>query len=348
MSDMTTQTYDVVVIGGGAAGLAGALSLARARRSVLVIDAGSPRNAPASHVHNYLGREGTPPSELVAIGRKEVAGYGADIVEGEVTSAEQLPGGAGFRVLRKDGTAVTARRLLVTTGLVDELPSVPGLAERWGQDVLHCPYCHGWEVRDAAIGVVALTPMAVHQALLWRQWSADVTLFLHNGPEPSDEEYEQLAARNIAVVDGEVTGIEVGEDRLTGVRLAGGRVVPREAVVVQPRFTARSGVLDGLGLRGTPMEMGGHTLGTYIAADPTGATEVSGVWVAGNVASLMDQVIGAAAAGLKAGAAINADLVADDTRRAVEARRAPFSAEAERQVCEKTLGSRRHGLQETR
>ncbi|MEU1470074.1 NAD(P)/FAD-dependent oxidoreductase [Streptomyces sp. NPDC005761] len=347
MSDMT-QTYDVVVIGGGAAGLSGALALARARRSVLVIDAGNPRNAPASHVHNYLGREGTPPSELVATGRKEVAAYGAEIVEGEVVSAEKLPAGAGFRVVRGDGTAVTARRLLVTTGLVDELPPIPGLAERWGQDVLHCPYCHGWEVRDMAIGVVALTPMAVHQALLWRQWSADVTLFLHHAPEPSDEEYEQLAARGIAVVDGEVTGLEAGGDRLTGVRLAGGRVVPREAVVVQPRFTARSGVLDGLGLHAIPLEMGGHTLGTYIAADPTGATEVPGVWAAGNVASLMEQVIGSAAAGLKAGAALNADLVTEDTRRAVEARRAPFSAEAERQVCEKTLGNRRHGLQETR
>ncbi|MFJ2091727.1 NAD(P)/FAD-dependent oxidoreductase [Streptomyces sp. NPDC087901] len=347
MSDMT-QTYDVVVIGGGAAGLSGALALSRARRSVLVIDAGSPRNAPASHVHNYLGREGTPPSELVAAGRKEAAQYGAEIVEGEVTAAERLPGGAGFRVVRGDGAVVTARRLLVTTGLIDELPSIPGLAERWGEDVLHCPYCHGWEVRDAAIGIVALTPMAVHQALLWRQWSADITLFLHNGTEPSDEEYEQLAARGIAVVDGEVTGLEVSDDRLTGVRLAGGRVVPREAVVVQPRFTARSGVLDGLGLHATPLEMGGHTLGTYIAADPTGATEVPGVWVAGNVASLMEQVIGSAAAGLKAGSAINADLVGEDTRRAVEARRAPFSAEAERQVCEKTLGNRRHGLQETR
>lgn len=347
MSDKT-QTYDVVVIGGGAAGLSGALALGRARRSVLVIDAGHPRNAPASHVHNYLGREGTPPAELAAIGRQEVAAYGAEIVEGEVTAAERLPGEAGFRVVRGDGTAVTARRLLVTTGLVDELPPIPGLAERWGQDVLHCPYCHGWEVRDTAIGIVALTPMAVHQALLWRQWSADVTLFLHNAPEPSDEEYEQLAARGIAVVDGEVAGLEVGDDRLTGVRLAGGRVVPREAVVVQPRFTARSGVLDGLGLHATPLEMGGHTLGTYIAADPTGATEVPGVWVAGNVASLMEQVIGSAAAGLKAGAAINGDLIAEDTRRAVEARRAPFSAEAERQVCEKALGNRRHGLQETR
>ncbi|MFF3173786.1 NAD(P)/FAD-dependent oxidoreductase [Streptomyces sp. NPDC057900] len=347
MSDMTTRTYDVVVIGGGAAGLSGALALSRARRSVLVIDAGSPRNAPASHAHNYLGREGLPPAELLAVGRDEAAGYGAESVEGEAVTAERLPGG-GFRVVREDGSAVTARRLLVTTGLVDELPPVPGLAERWGQDVLHCPYCHGWEVRDAPIGILAVSPMAVHQALLWRQWSDDVTLFLHHAPEPTDEEYEQLAARGIAVVDGEVTGIETSGDRLTGVRLAGGRVVPRGAVVVQPRFTARSGVLDGLGLRAAALEVGGHTVGTYIASDPAGATEVPGVWVAGNVTNLMEQVIGAAAAGLKAASAINADLVGADTRRAVEARRAPFSAEAERQVCEKTLGDRRHGLQETR
>lgn len=346
MSDKT-QMYDVVVIGGGAAGLSGALALSRARRSVLVIDAGSPRNAPAAHAHNYLGREGTPPLELLAIGREEATGYGAEIVEGEVVAAEKLPGG-GFRVVRADGTVVAARRLLVTTGLVDELPPIPGVAERWGRDVLHCPYCHGWEVRGAPIGIVALSPMAVHQALLWRQWSDDVTLFLHDAPEPGDEEYEQLAARGIAVVDGEVAGLEVTDDRLAGVRLAGGRVVPRGAVVVQPRFTARSGVLDGLGLRATALEMGGHTVGTYIAADPAGATEVPGVWVAGNVANLMEQVVGAAAAGLKAASAINADLVTDDTRRAVEARRAPFSAEAERQVCERTLGSRRHGLQETR
>ncbi|WLQ36465.1 FAD-dependent oxidoreductase [Streptomyces castrisilvae] len=326
MSDMT-QMYDVVVIGGGAAGLSGALALARARRSVLVIDSGRPRNAPASHVHNYLGREGTPPSALLATGRDEVTGYGGEIVEGEVTVAERLPEGAGFRVVRGDGTAVTARRLLVTTGLVDELPPIPGLAGRWGHEVLHCPYCHGWEVRDSAIGIVASSPMAVHQALLWRQWSDDVTLFPHQGPEPTDEEYEQLAARGIAVVDGEVTGVEVSGDRLTGVRLAGGRVVARDAVVVQPRFTARSGVLEGLGLRPAPLEMGGHTLGSYIEADPMGATDVPGVWVAGNVASLMEQVIGSAAAGMKAGSAINGDLVMEDTRRAVDARNAPSDAE---------------------
>ena len=137
------DSYDVVVVGGGAAGLAGALALSRARRSVLVIDAGAPRNAPAGHIHNYLGREGTPPGELLAIGREEVAGYGGEIVTGTVTSADKV-GDGQFRVTLADGATVRARRLLVTTGLVDVLPDVPGVAERWGRDVLHCPYCHGW------------------------------------------------------------------------------------------------------------------------------------------------------------------------------------------------------------
>ncbi|WP_327379626.1 MULTISPECIES: NAD(P)/FAD-dependent oxidoreductase [unclassified Streptomyces] len=342
----TNQRYDVVVIGGGAAGLSGALALARARRSVLVIDAGSPRNAPASHAHNYLGREGIPPLELLAIGRAEAADYGAEVVRGEVVSAGKLAG--GFRVVRADGGVVEARRLLVTTGIIDELPPVDGIAERWGNEVLHCPYCHGYEVRDRPVGVLALSPMAVHQALLWRQWTDDVVLFRHEQADFTDEEYEQLAARGISVVEGTVAGLEVAGDRLAGVRLAGGTVVAREALVVQPRFTARSAVLESLGLAPTEMLMGDHVVGTYIAADPSGATEVPGVWVAGNVANLMEQVVGAAAAGLKAASMINMDLVTEDTRRAVDARRTPFSAEAERQVTERVLGDRRHGLQEIR
>ncbi|MEU8038463.1 bifunctional NAD(P)/FAD-dependent oxidoreductase/class I SAM-dependent methyltransferase [Streptosporangium sp. NPDC049078] len=314
------RRYDVVVVGGGAAGLSGALTLARARRSVLVIDAGRPRNAPASHVHSYLTRDGMPPSELVAAGRAEVTRYGGEIMQGDVVAAERLDTG-GFRVAVDGGISVAADRLLVTTGLVDELPEVPGLRERWGREVLHCPYCHGWEVRDQAIGVLATGPFAVHQALLWRQWSRDVTFFSHTAPEFGAEEYEQLAARDIAVVDGPVTALEVADDRLSGVRLADGRVVPVQALVVTPRFTARSGLLTGLGLETTDQEMGGHVFGSYVAADPSGATALPGVWVAGNVTALTEQVIGAAAAGGRAAAAINADLIAEETRRAVAARR---------------------------
>jgi thioredoxin reductase len=311
------ERYDVVVVGGGAAGLSGALALSRARRSVLVVDGGAPRNAPAAEMHNYLGRDGTPPGDLLAAGRAEVAGYGGTVVTGDVTSAART--GDGFAVALADGRTVHGRRMLVTTGLVDELPDVPGLRERWGHDVLHCPYCHGWEVRDQAVGVLSTGPGGVLKALLWRQWSADVTLLLHTGPAPTGEEGAQLAARGIAVVTGEVTAVEAAGDRLSGVRLASGEVVPLAALVVSPTFTARSAVLESLGLPVQPVEAMGHTVGSAVPSGPMGATDVPGVWVAGNVTDLMAQVVTAAAAGLQAGAAINADLVFEDVRLAMAA-----------------------------
>jgi len=314
------STYDVVVVGGGAAGLSAALTLGRSRRSVLVIDAGAPRNAPAGHIHNYLAREGATPGDLLADGRAEVTGYGGQVVTGDVTSAEPGDDGVGFRVTMADGSSVAASRLLVTTGLVDELPDVAGLAQQWGGDVLHCPYCHGWEVRDQALGILGTGPFAAHQALLFRQWSADITLFLHTAPALTDEQWDQLAARGIRVVDGEVTALETTDGRLSGVRLRSGELFARQAVVVAPRFTARANVLASLGLQPTPMEMDGHVIGSYIAADPTGATAVPGVWVAGNVTDLRAGVINAAAAGMNVAAAINADLIAQETREAVTAR----------------------------
>jgi thioredoxin reductase len=316
----SSETYDVVVVGGGAAGLSGALALVRSRRRVLVVDSGAPRNAPAGHVHNFLTRDGTPPAELYAVGRSEVAAYGGEFLDGAVVSA--IRDEDGFTVRMADGGTVRARRLLVTTGLVDELPDVPGLAERWGRDVLHCPYCHGWEVRDQAIGILATGPMAVHQALLFRQLSGDVTVLLHTAPHPGPEEAEQLAALGITCIEGAVAGVEVSDDRLTGVRLASGAVVPLQALVVAPRFTARADVLTSLGLETVELQMGGHVLGSYVPADATGATAVPGVWVAGNVTDLKAQVITSAAAGLNAGAAMNADLVAEDARVAVTGARA--------------------------
>src|SRR4051812_23607727 len=315
---MRENEYDVVVVGGGAAGLSGALTLARAGRSVLVVDDGTPRNAPAGHVHNYLGREGTPPAELYAIGRAEVAGYGGEVIEGRVSGARR--DGEGFLVTLDDGEG-RARRLLVTTGLVDELPEVPGVAQQWGRGVLHCPFCHGAEVRDRPIGILGTNPFAVHQALMWRQWSADVVLFRHTSPEPSDEEREQLAARGIVVVEGAVAGLVADGDRLTGVRLGDGTVVEREAVVVSPRFTARAELLAPLGLTAEERLRDGVPFASAVPAGPTGATAVPGVWVAGNVADPTAQVVVAAGMGLMAGAHINGDLVEEDTRRAVEAHR---------------------------
>jgi len=273
---------DVVVVGGGLAGLAGALGLARARRSVLVLDAGQPRNAPAAHAHGYLTRDGMPPLELLSIGRAEVRGYGGEVVEGTVKSLGRLPGG-GFRVGLADGNGWDARRLLVTTGLVDELPDIPGLRERWGRDVVHCPYCFGWELRDAPLGVLATSPHAAEQALMWRQWSPDVILLQHTAPGPTDEQSEQLTARGVRVVAGEVAAVEVSDDRLSGVRLRSGQVVHRRAVVVAPRFESRHALLDDLDVVVTEHPLG---IGCQVQADATGRTAAPGVWVAGNLADV--------------------------------------------------------------
>lgn len=312
------EQYDVVVVGGGPAGLTAALTLARARRSVLVLDAGAPRNASAGHVHNYLGRDGIPPGGLLAIGRTEVTSYGGEIVEGTVVSAQPLggPQDGGFWVTLADGRIVRARRLLVATGLEDELPSVPGVAERWGREVFYCPYCHGWEVRDQPIAVIGSGPFSVHHALLWRQWSADVTFCRHTAPMPSGDELEGLAARNIALVEGEVAALEVTQDRLTGIRLRSGESIRCHAVVVEPRFTAQAAVLAHLGLEPAERQIQGHVVGSSVPATLGGATAVPGVWVAGNVADVRAQAVNAAAAGLDAAVAINGDLVAEDVREA--------------------------------
>jgi thioredoxin reductase len=162
---------------------------------VIVIDAGSPRNAPATGVHSFLSRDGISPAELIETGQKEVDRYGGLVFRGEARAARRTAD--GFEVTLDDGRLVTARRLLVTTGLVDELPDLPGVRERWGRDVLHCPYCHGWEIRDQPVGILGSGERAVHQALLFRQWTSDLVLFTHTAPALTDEQAEQLADRGI-------------------------------------------------------------------------------------------------------------------------------------------------------
>ncbi|GAA4514835.1 NAD(P)/FAD-dependent oxidoreductase [Actinoallomurus oryzae] len=306
------EEYDVLVVGGGLSGLGAALTLVRARRSVLVVDAGHPRNAPAAHAHGYLTRDGVPPLDLLKIGRSEVRGYGGTIIEGEVTSLER-PADGGFQVALSDGTGYRARRVLVTTGLADELPDIPGLRDRWGRDVVHCPYCFGWEVRDRPLAVLATGPVAAMQALMWRQWSDDVILLQHTAPEPTSEQREQLTARGISVVEGEVVGIEVKDDGITGVRLGSGEIIPRGVVVVGPWFAARHGLLDGLGVTVVEHPAG---IGEQVKAEPTGLA-APGVYVAGNVTDVTAGVMQSAASGVTAAAAINADLTTEDTARAV-------------------------------
>ncbi len=313
---MSMTTYDVVVIGGGAAGLSGATALGRSRRSVLVVDAGHPRNAPAAGVHNFLTRDGIAPAELVALGQAEVRSYGGEITTGEAVSARR--DGGGFVISLADGRETSARRLLVASGLVDQLPDLPGVRELWGHDVLHCPYCHGWEVRDQPIGVLAASPMSMHQALMFRQLSDDVIYFRHDAPDLTEDQAEQLAALGVPVVTERVVGLELTGGRLSGVRLADGSVVPRAALTVAPQFVAHSPVLESLGLPAVPDPRG---MGSSYLAEPTGLTAVPGVYVAGNVADLTGQVVTSAGQGLMAGAMINADLIAEDAAAAVAAHR---------------------------
>jgi thioredoxin reductase len=307
------NTYDVVVIGGGAAGLSAALVLSRAMRSVAVVDRGDPRNGPAAHMHGYLSRDGLPPRDLLAVGRDEVTGYGGALIRGTVVSIEQGTDRL-FEVLLEDGTRLTARRLLVATGLRDELPDLPGVRERWGKDLLHCPYCHGYEVREQPIGVLGGSAEAVQHALLIRQWSSDVVFFAHT-ISLSAGQRQQLASREVSVVDGLVKRIVVDDDQLSGVELVDGTIVPRSAVFVRPRFVPNADLLVGLGCA---VEEGG-----WPVVDDTGRTSVAGVWGVGNAVNPRAQVITAAGEGSSAAIAINADLVEEEIQQAQRAEGEP-------------------------
>lgn len=311
IANSTPERYDVIVIGGGAAGLSAALVLGRARRTVVVIDAGQPRNAPAEHMQGFLSRDGMPPAELLAVGRQEVTGYGVQIVSDRVVGVTPE-----LDVELASGRTLQARRVLVATGVTDQLPDIPGVRERWGKDLLHCPYCHGWEVRDQPIGVLGTLPGSVQHALLVRQWSDDVVFFEHTY-QLSEHERVQLAARGIRVEHGTVSRLVVDNDALSGVEVDGTRIVPRSAVFVRPGNVPHA---DGLAAASgyTTNEAG------FAVVDATGRTSHPRVWAAGNAVDPRAQVITSAGAGSAAAIAINADLVDDDVDVAV--RRAALPA----------------------
>ncbi|MBT2521874.1 NAD(P)/FAD-dependent oxidoreductase [Arthrobacter sp. ISL-28] len=299
--------FDVVIVGGGAAGLSAALVLSRARRKILVVDSGSPRNEPAPHMHGFLSRDGMPPAGLLEVGRDEVKGYGGEIRAGAVT--ELVPCGAsGFWVLLSDGQRVSARRLLIATGLRDELPDIPGLADRWARDVLHCPYCHGFEVRDHQLGVLGGSAESVRYVQTVRQWTKDVVFFTPPG-SLTPLQRSELVARAIGIVEGTVKQVLVENEQLSGVEMDDGRIVRRQALFVPPRFVPHNDLLAGIGCE---MDDSG-----WVVRDSTGLTTVPGAWAAGNVANPRAQVITAAGEGSASAIAINADLIEEDIRNAV-------------------------------
>jgi thioredoxin reductase len=291
--------YEIAIVGGGAAGLSAALVLGRARRRVVVIDAGEPRNAPAAHMQGFLSRDGMPPIELLQAGRAEVARYGVELFDGRV-----LDIGPGYTVTLAGGRTLTARRILIATGVSDELPQIEGVRDRWGRDLLHCPYCHGWEVRDEPLGVLGTIAGSVQHALLVRQWSDDVVFFAHSY-ELDPEERLQLDARGIRIEPASVVRLLVENDRLRGVELADSRIVPRAAVFVRPGNVPHD---DGLL---AALDCATNDAG-FVTVDATWRTSNPGVWAAGNVVDPRAQVITSAGAGSAAAIAINADLVQED------------------------------------
>lgn len=301
------------MIGGGSAGLSAALMLGRARRRVMVVDAGMPRNRFAAHMHGGLGLDGMPPLDLLATGRREVASYGGEFWDTAAVATRR--DGQGFAVETADGRTALARALLVATGARDELPGIEGLAQWWGRGVAVCPYCDGWEVRDQRIGILATGPASPVQAQLLRQWSGTVS-YLTDATEPlEDDDLAAFGARGIRIEDGAVRRVLARDGRLAGVEMAGGRVIELDAVFTVPRLLPLDEPLRQLGAERTE-----YPWGSFATTDPSGQTSVTGVWAAGNVVNAMANVPVAAGAGALAAGAINHALVLDDIQEALGAR----------------------------
>lgn len=302
---MTQNTWDAVIIGAGAAGLSAAQALGRSLRRTLVIDAGQPRNRFAAHMHNVLGHDGMPPLELLATGKQEASSYGVEFHDGRVASARDL--GATIELTLEDGSEVVTRSVVLATGVSDDLPAIPGLARHWGSSVLHCPYCHGWEVRNTRIAVVPTSPMGMHQALLLRQWTDQLTVFTAALGELDEATIERLRSRNIELVHEPVAEVLNNERSVTAIRTESGREVPVDAIFTAARLRPHDEMLADLRLQRAE-----SPFGSFIAVDPTGRTSHPRVWAVGNVVAPATAVPQAMAAGAMAGGGLNFVLVEED------------------------------------
>ncbi len=296
----TDLSVDVAVVGGSSAGLSAALALGRARRRVAVIDDRRPRNAPAGQAHNVYTRDGTPPAELLRLGREQLEPYGVRFLEARVTKVEGEGRAGEFRLTLSGGDVLTAARLLLATGVADVLPEVPGLRELWGKSVFTCPYCHGWEVRDTPLAV--LTDGDAAYVRMIQNWSRDLVLVTGEHTTFTGEQLGDLEARGVRIVEADVTEYESRGGELSALHLSNGWRLPRRAVFMRPPQR----------LRGDLHEQLGCTLssdGSHVVADEMGRTSVPGVYAAGDMVSPMAAVIAAAASGTKAAAMLNHELV---------------------------------------
>ncbi len=298
---MNSQTHDCIVVGGGAAGLSAALSLGRARRLTVVIDAGQQSNLAAHGIGGLLGHDRQPPAELYATGRQELAEYPTvQLRDAEVLDAAASTDG-GFAVTLDDGTVLSARRLLLATGMEYRHPDVPGIAQRWGETVFHCPFCHGWEVREQPLAVFGGPPIAVHQALLLTSWSEDVSLLTGGTGDLQTPDRERLAAAGVSIDERPVAEL-LGRGRsLQAVRFDDGEQRACRGMLVAATLHQRSDLAARLGLALAPAD---PLSAEGLALDPQYQTSVPGVYAAGDVAAGPPSVARAVAAGNFAGAMV--------------------------------------------
>ena len=293
---MPKSTLDVIIAGGSFAGLSAAMQLARARRRVLVVDTGLPRNRFAVASHGFLGQDGQAPEAILETARAQLLAYPTAELRWEEAEVAALRDDGTFEVALASGTSERARRLVLATGVVDELPEVPGLRERWGRSVLHCPYCHGYEVAGRRLGMLGAGEASMHLALLLPDWSGDVTLFTNGTFEPTAEHRARLAARGVRVEPRAVAEI-VGEgEALAGVRLDDGEVVALDALFTASRMRLASPLAEQLGCA-----VDDGPMGPVVTTDARKETTVQGVYCAGDAARSPHSATWAAADGATAG-----------------------------------------------
>lgn len=294
--------HDAVVIGGSFAGLSAAIPIARTRRSVRVIDAGSPRNRFAEASHGFFGQDGSNPRAMIANAQAQLGHYPtARIVAGEAEHARPIAG--GFEVKLRGGDVLTARKLVLAFGVSDVLPELPGLAERWGRSVLHCPYCHGFEYAGRRLGVLQSAPFSAHKALLIAEWGP-TTLYLNGEAAPDAETRAKLAARGVAIEPAPILALQGEGSALSSLRLADGRELGIDALYLAPRTRLNSPIAEQLGcaIDDTP-------LGPVIRTDAAKLTTAPGVYAAGDIARSPHNATWAAADGVTAGVSLHQSLV---------------------------------------